>query len=292
MAPPAAGASVRAPAEGPHLLERAGTLLMAAGFLAALVAGTVGLFTGNPAAVVLAVVTLIGYGVAGWMLVALGDRGLETAAAVATLSVLLTLFLVGGETARTVGSAFGDLVFFPLLALLLAYAGGAIVGHALAGRVERMPWTVRGGDHASFLLHAAAAPTVWAVFAAVHGAGALLDPAAAALAVAAAGLVALAASAGGRLVRLGAHPRWPLAAGALTLVVNAWVVLELHGLGMRLGRDLGAGQWIALLGMLLAAFPVTFAAVALYDVELRRGADGDAGTEAGGGDLDRTRPMT
>lgn len=272
----------------PDALERAGALLMAAGFLAALVAGTVGLVQDAPVTVVLAVVTLVGYGVAGWMLVTMGERSLQAAATVAALSVLFTFGLLGGEVARFVAGSFGNLIFFPLLVLLLAYAGGAIVGHAMARHVQRMDWTVRGGDQASFLLHAAAAPTVWAVFAAAHMAGPQLDAAAVALAIAAGGFVALVASAGGRLVRLGCHPRYVLGASVVTLTANAWYLLEFSGLGLRLGRDLSGAQWIALLGMLLAAFPVTFSAVALYDAELEARARAEEGDDA---DLDRTRWM-
>lgn len=260
-------------------LERAGTLLMVAGFLAALVAGTVGLVhLGDPVTVILAVGTLVGYGVAGWMLVALGERGLKTAALLAVVFSLFTFGLLGGQVREVIGS-FGNLVFFPLLVLLLAYAGGSIIGYALASSLERIEWTIRGSDQTNVLLHAAAAPTVWAVFVTLESVGPRISGVAASLAIAVAGTVAISAAAGGRLVQYGVHPRYPLAASVLTLGVNAWYLLEFAGLERQISGVLTGSQWIALLGMLLAVFPVAFSAVALYEVELRpEGPSSEAGS--------------
>lgn len=257
-------------------LERAGTLLMVAGFLAALVAGSVGLLAlGNPVTVILAVGTLVGYGVAGWMLIAIGERALRTAALLAVVFSLFTFGLLGGEVREVIGSAFGNLILFPLIILLLSYAAGSIIGFALSSELERIEWTIRGSDQSNVLLHMAAAPTVWAVFVTVHAAGPQLPAVAASLAIAVAGTVAIVASAGGRLVQHGIHPRYVLAASVLTLGVNAWYLLEFANLEAQIPGTLSASQWIALLGMLLAVFPVAFSAVALYDADIRPEAPAD-----------------
>lgn len=261
-------------------LERAGSLLLIAGFLAALVAGSAGLAAGDPVTVILAVLVLVGYGVAGWMLVALGERSLQTAALLAVVFSLFTFGLLGGLPQEYLSGPFGHLVFFPLLVLLLSYAGGAIIGYALTDELERLEWAVRGSGKANLLLHAAAAPTIWGVFVTIDSLGGPLPQVAVSLAIAVAGTVATAAAAGGRLIKAGVHPRYTLAAGVLVLGVNAWYLLEFTNLGARVQGGLTGAQWVALLGMLLAAFPVAYSAVALYDVEME---SGDA--------LDETKPI-
>lgn len=264
----------------PDALERAGSLLMAAGFIAAVVAGVHGLADDAAGTVIFAVVTLIGYGIAGWMLVALGERSLPVAAPVAVLASLLAFALLGGPVAGSAQDPSLNLVFFPLLVLLLAYAAGAIIAHALARSVERTTYAVRGADQAGFLLHAAAAPTVWALFIMVEAVGPGVAGGALSLAVAGTGLVAIAASTGGHLVESAGHPRYVLAAGAAALAANAYFLVEFTRIGTELGVGTTGARFVALVGMLLAAFPVTFAAVAYYEAELERGAD-----------VERTRPI-
>lgn len=247
-------------------LDRAGQYLMGAGFLSALVAGAFGLNANDPLVVLLAVALVIVYAIAGWMLIGVGEAALEPAATLALVGALFTFWLLGGPVASFAGS-FGQVVVFPLILLLLAFAGGGVLSAAMARTVEIAPAEVRGRDTAAFLLHAAAAPAIWGAFLILQIPDARLTSLGAAFAIGAAGFAALAAATGGRLLRLGCHPRYALAASILILGTNAWYLVEFSAIMAEFAADVGPARGIALIGLLLAAFPVAFSAVALYEVE-------------------------
>lgn len=243
---------------------------MAAGFVVAFAAAGHGLAEDAPGLVVLAVVSVIGYSVAGWLLVALGDRALQGAGWTAAGATFLGLGLLSVLAADAAGGRFGNRILYPALASGLALGAGTLAGVGLARTGGRVEWTVRGSDQANLLLHLAAVPALWSAFLVVDAAGPTTLVGSATL-VLAAGVAAAVAAAGGRAVQLGAHPRYGLWASVLLLASHAWILVEASGLPAT------GARWTALLGMLLAAFPVAFSAVALYDVEARDD------------DLDRTR---
>lgn len=253
--------------EGGNALDRPGKYLMGAGFLSALVAGAYGLQANDALVVLLAVGTVVGYAIAGWLLIGIGEGALEPAAAVALVSALFTFWLLGGPVAGFAGE-FGQFVLFPLILLLLTFAGGGVLSSALARTVETRPTEVRGEGTAAYLLHAAAAPAIWGAFILTGIPEGPLSTVGAAYAIGAAGFAAMGASAGGRLVDRGSHPRYGLAASILVLGTNAWYLVEFSVLAGQPGIDVGPGRIVALVGLLLSAFPVAFNSVALYQVEV------------------------
>lgn len=264
------GAAPEGPGEAEDRLKlaRSGKYLMAAGFLSALVAGAYGLNANDLVVVFLAVGTALGYAVAGWLLVGAGEAGLEPAAAVAVVASLFTFWLLGGPVAAFAGG-FGQFVLFPLITLLLAFAGGGVLSAALARTVEMEPAEVRGRDTAAFLLHGAAAPPIWGAFLITNVAELGISPFGAAFAIGAAGFAAIVAATGGRLVAAGCHPRYALAAAILVLGANAWYLVEFSVVVAEFGTGAGGpGRALALVGVLTAVFPVAFSAVAWYQMDL------------------------
>lgn len=268
----------RTPTSPRRDLEQAATLLMVAGFVSALLAGGHALGRGGPLSVIAAVVTVVLVGVAGWLVVAVGDRSLPAAATLAVLGSLAGFALLAGPALVLEGGFLGVIVL-PALVLLSAFAAGEILGFALAGSLAEIPWRVRGGPQARLLLLAAAVPTVWTVFLAFDAARPAVPVSRAGAALALGGLGALLAVAAGRLIDRGGHPRHALLGALGPLGIDAAFVVQLTG-PTPAGAGLPAAAWAALAGLLLAAFPVAYTAVAYYDLHL-----------AADDDLDRTRPL-
>lgn len=241
-------------------LDRAAMLLMAAGSAATLWVGVDALARDAGPTVIAAVLLAILLGIAGWLVVTLGRRALGVAAALAGLGSLAVTVLLGRVAAGWAVPGVAAWLVAPGLVLLLALAVGRIGAGAWLRDAPTVPWSIRGADEASLLLHLAAAPAVWTGAAVV--ASPLARPGAAGMALALAGAAGVAAVTAGRIVERGGHPRGVLLASAAVLAVEAWFLLALEGAAV------AAGRWIALSGMLAVAYPLAFAAVAWVDVKL------------------------
>lgn len=186
----------------------------------------------------------------------------------ALVATLFTFWLLGGRVASFAG-AFGQFLLFPLILLLLVFAGGGVLSAALVRTLRMESTDLPGRDTAAFLLHAAAAPPIWGAFIITQVPGIGISAFGAAFAIGAAGVAALIGATGGRLVSAGCHPRYTLAAGIIVLGANAWYLIEFSVVTGELGSSMGGpGQVLALIGLLVAAFPVAFSTVAWYQLEL------------------------
>src|SRR5438067_7949053 len=114
------------------LLSNAGSLLMAAGFIAAFTGGMYGLAHTEPGLVVLSVLLLIGYGVVGYLLMTRGAVHFQFVLPASAVLVLFTLFVLRTDKGDFLDSGLSsDMVLYPTLALLLSFAGGALLTHAI-----------------------------------------------------------------------------------------------------------------------------------------------------------------
>ncbi|HWH08277.1 MAG TPA: hypothetical protein VNX21_03690 [Candidatus Thermoplasmatota archaeon] len=239
------------------LLSNAGGLLMLAGGLATLTGGLYGLARQEPGIVVLSILLLIGYGVVGYLLMSRGARHFNVALPGAAVLVLATLFLFR----RTPTSDFGGRFFLdPALTLVLAFAGGALLTHALEEALDRVEWPTRPPRNVGTLLFVAAYAPVWNAFVLLEW---MVRPSAWAtvLVVGASAAAAIACVVGGHAANRRRHPAVTLAgasAGFLACVLYLFQFMLGGG-----NRDLAFfGQLNALLGLVLSGLPIAIAAVA------------------------------
>lgn len=250
------------------LLSNAGGLLMVAGGLAALTGGLYGIGTQKPGLVVLSVLLLIGYGVVGYLLVSRGARHFNLALPGAAVLVLATLALFRQTPAGDYG---GRLVLDPALTLVLAFAGGALLTHALEEAMDRVEWPTRPPRNAGTLLFLAAYAPVWNAFVLVEW---MRRPATwlAVLVIGASVAAAIACIVGGHAANRRRHPAVTLAgavAGFLACVLYLFQFMLGGG-----DTDLALfGQLNALLGLVLTGLPIAIATVAWIQLA---GGDEDA----------------
>src|SRR5438067_10358260 len=106
------------------LLSNAGSLLMAAGFIAAFTGGMYGLAHTQPGLVVLSVLLLIGYGVVGYLLVSRGPTHFQFVLPASAVLVLFPLLVLRTDRGDILDSGLSnDLCLYPTLALILSFAG-------------------------------------------------------------------------------------------------------------------------------------------------------------------------
>lgn len=246
-----------------RLLANAGGLLLAAGGLAALTGGLYGLFAQNPWLVVLSVGLLMGYGVVGYLLMSRGREYFHHALPASAVLVVLTLFLFQTTVGRFVDEGTSRFVLEPTLALLLAFAGGALVTHALEEATPRVRWPARGAPSLNPALHIAAAGPIWGAFTLLDVLGPK-TPLFRVLLVGAAVAVAIACVVGGYAATRHSHPRVTLVGATLGFLASAAFLFQFM-LGVN-GEASLFGELIALVGLVLTGLAGAIATVAWIQV--------------------------
>lgn len=247
------------------LLSNAGGLLMAAGGIAAFTGGTYGLSHTRPGLVVLSVLLLMGYGVVGYLLMIRGRTFYQQILPAVALLVLATVYLFQAQMPAIADE--GETRFFlqPVLALLLSFAGGALLTHAVEETTPRAPWPGRAGPTLNALLHVSAYAPVWNAFVLV----ALMGSAATGLfrfAVVGASVgVALACVVGGYAASRRSHPMFTVLGAGLGFAASVVYLFQfMLGGG---DPDLRAfGQFNSLLGLILTGLPMAIGTVAWLQV--------------------------
>lgn len=243
-------------------LQSAGNLLFAIGVLSAVAGGFTGMEAREPGVVVASFLLLLGYGVAGYLLLTQGERAVRLVGALAGVLILFTLWLVPGWVAPW--DEFASYIFLPALTVLLAYAAGGFVAAAFGRGLEAVPWPQRRNETAATLLQLASIPPVWGAYLVLEALGGVARAGGAAPVLV--GLSFLAAAGGvaaGYLARAGRHPGVVLGGGMLTFFANVAFVFEFLGVSYGSGpAELGA--LLALLGMLASGFPIALSIVAWY----------------------------
>jgi hypothetical protein len=239
------------------LLPNAGALLILAGALATLTGGLYGLSVQSPGIVVLSVLLLIGYGVVGYLLVTRGTRHFGLALPGAAILVLATLFLFRATPTDEYG---GQLLLHPAVTLVLAYAGGALLAHALAEATDRVAWPSEPPRALGTLLLVAAYAPVWNAFVLLDWMG---RPGAwlGVVIIGASAAVAMACVVGGHAAARRRHPGYTLAGGAAGFAASVLYLFQfMLGGG---DRDLAFfGELNALVGLILTGLAIAISTVA------------------------------
>ncbi len=260
----------------PRSLSAAGNALIAAGFVAAAVGGLYGLARFAPGMVVLSVLLVIGYSVAGYLLLSRREPAFRPAAGLAAVLVLATLWVFRPDVARFLDPQFAYFLAFPALAYLLAYAAAHLAGYALARRNTRVLWPPRGTEAVLPLLLASAAAPVLSAFLLLHDLRATgADDASAVLIVGGALLAAATTMLGGVASSVRRHPKFTLVGAAAGFGASVIFLFQFAGRGRTgVAFDYGGvpeipyvGQVYALAGMLLAGFPLAMSVVAWVELE-------------------------
>lgn len=242
------------------LLHNAGALLLAAGFLAAFMGGMHGLATTAPFQVVLSVVLLIGYGIVGYLLMNRGGAHVNVVLPLTGVLVLATLLLLRNESGEWLGPGSGAYFLYPVLALVLAFATGAIFHHLVEQATERVAWPGKGAAFLSTLLHVAAYSPIWNAYTLLDLVG-RPSPTTVVLTVGGSVAVAVACVVGGYAASRKGHPAITLAgAGVGFLAAVYYVFVFMGGFG---GQDAAYfGRFNALVGLILTGLPIAIASVA------------------------------
>ena len=238
------------------LLTNAGGLLMAAGGLAALSGGLFGLGRQSPGLVVLSVLLLIGYGIVGYLLVSRGARHFALALPLAALLVLATLYLFQQVETRDFG---GQYFLDPAVTLVLAFAGGALLTHALEEATDRVEWPGKVPQSIGTLLFISAYAPIWNAFVLLDliRAGTGLRVIVLGVSVA----VAIGCIVGGHAASRRSHPAITLAGAGAGFLASVYYLFNF----MRASSTSGAvsfGELNALLGLILTGLPIAIATVA------------------------------
>lgn len=255
-----------------RLLPNAGALLMAAGGLAAITGGVAGLSRQDPTLVLVSIALLVGYGVVGYLLTSRGRTYFHYALPGAAVLVLATLFLMR-EVAQTMS---GEYFLQPALTLVLAFAGGALLTHAIEEATDRVQWPGKAGA-LNALLHFAAYAPVWNAFI-------LLDLAPNAgpwTRVFVLGLSAAAAIAcvvGGYAASRKSHPAITLAGAGAGFLASSLYLVEF--MSTRQTGTAAFGEMNALLGLVLTALPIAVATVAWIQLRTTEEPENVQGEEA------------
>jgi hypothetical protein len=246
------------------LLSNAGGLFVAAGFIAAFTGGVYGLGAQRPGLVVLSVLLLMGYSVVGYLLINKGEAYYRQALPIASVLVFATLLLFRNDMTGFLDDEFAHFFLYPGLTLVLSYAGGAVVTHALEASGEPTRWPGKRAMSLNVVLHVAAFAPVWGAFSLLY----LLGDASPFLRVgilAGSVVVAIASVAGGYASVRQGHPAVTVIGAGLAFGASVLYLFQfMLGGG---DRDVTAfGQFVALLGLLLTAFPAAIGTVAWIQV--------------------------
>lgn len=243
-----------------RLLPNAGGLLMAAGGIAAFTGGAYGLAETRPGLIVFSVMLLMGYGVVGYLLMNRGARYFHVALPGTALLVVATLGLFQAEMGRMLAQPEFRFVLEPALALILAFAAGALLTHVVEEATTRYRWPSKGASSLNTLLHLSAYAPVWSAFTLL----ALVrdpTPAFSLLVVGGSVLVAIACVVGGYAASRGSHPAFTVVGAALGFLASvAYLFQFMLGGGSADARVFG--QFNALLGLILTGLPLAIGAVA------------------------------
>ena len=268
------------------LLGNAGGLLMAAGGLAAFAGGTYGLAHTDPFLVVLSVLLLMGYGVVGYLLMIRGSAFFQHLLPAVALLVLATVYLFQAQMPALDDDGAPRFVLQPALALLLAFAGGALLTHVVEETTPRAAWPGKAGPTLNALLHVAAYAPVWNAFTLVALAGpAATTPFRFAL-IGASVSVAVACVVGGYAASRGSHPAFTLLGAGLGFVASVFYLFQFM-LGGGSTELTNFGQLNSLLGLILTGLPMALGTVAWLQVAAGPAPAQPPGGEASPGAADR-----
>lgn len=247
------------------LLSNAGGLLMAAGGIAAFTGGTYGLARTQPGLVVLSVLLLMGYGVVGYLLMIRGRQFYQAVLPAVALLVLATVYLFQAQMPAIEDEDGSRFFLQPALTLLLAFAGGALLTHAVEETTPRAAWPGKAGPTLNALLHVSAYAPVWNAFILVT----LLGPGASALmrvtVVGASVAVAVACVVGGYAASRRSHPAFTVVGAALGFLGSVLYLFQFM-LGGGEADMRSFGQFNSLLGLILTGLPMAIGTVAWLQV--------------------------
>lgn len=248
-----------------RLLSNAGGLLIAAGALGAFVGGIYGLGAQRPGLIIWSVVLLMGYGVVGYLLMNAGDRFFHYMLPASAVLVVATLTLFQTEMRGFLDPEFSQYVLEPSMVLLLVFAGGAMLTHAVETMTDRVAWPSRGARSLNTLLHVAAFAPIWCAFTLVDMMGAA-SPLSSIFIVGGSALVGIASVVGGYAASRNSHPAFTTVGAALGFLASAGYLYQFMA-GRQDPTLAPFGQFVALLGLILFALPAAIAAVAWIQVE-------------------------
>jgi hypothetical protein len=241
-----------------RILANAGGLLLAAGGVAAFTGGMYGLAVQNPWLVVLSVALLMGYGVVGYLLMNRGRDFFAWALPASAVLVVLTLLLL--QAARIMDDATTRYVLQPGLTLLLSFAGGALVTHAIEETQPRVRWPGRGAPSLNATLHLAAVGPIWGSFTLLDIVGPK-TPLFRILLVGGAVLVSVACVVGAYAATREGHPRLTLFGSTLGFLACAALLFQFMLGPVREGATI-FGELLALLGLVLTGLAGAISTVA------------------------------
>lgn len=240
-------------------IRAAASLFTVGGLATVLVAGIHGIATDNAAILVTSVMTMIGYTIVGWVL----TRRRRNAPYLVSLGVLFTVFfsmwIIGANVAPAVGWLPATVAAFPAFSILVVVSGGFVVASQLAARHPSLTLDLEEGDLIYLLLQGSVVALVWSSFAMVALPGGAAGP------IAFAALLGVYAATAGHLADARRSPHHILAGSALALLGNASYIFQYSNMPRESLLTL-AGQGVAVVGMLLAAFPTALAVVAIHDM--------------------------
>jgi len=242
-----------------RLLPNAGGLLLAAGGIAAFIGGMSGLSSQSPWLVVLSVMLLMGFGVVGYLLMSRGEAYFSYALPGAAVLAVLTLLLFQASVSRLLDETTTRLILEPALALLLSFAAGALVTHAVEVSTPRVRWPGRGAPSLNPTLHIAAAGPIWGAFILLLVLGEK-TPFFRMLLVGGAVVVAIALVVGAYASTRHSHPRVTLLGAALGFLASAALLFQFM-LGVQRDATL-FGELVALCGLVLTGLAAAISVVA------------------------------
>lgn len=252
------------------LLSNAGTLFVASGFIAAFTGGIYGLNATRPGLVVLSVLLLMGYSIVGYLLINRGRTYYRQAVPIAAALVFATLLLFRNDMRGFLDDGFAHFFLYPGLTLTLSFAAGALVTHGIEENLPATKWPGKRSPSLNTVLHVAAFAPVWGGFSLLYLLGDGASPLLRVSLLAGTIVVALACVAAGYASSRGGHPGVTVIGASLGFAACVGFLWQfMLGGG---DRDVTAfGQFIALLGLLLTAFPTAIGIVAW--IQLVNGGD-------------------
>ena len=257
------------PPKREKLLSDAGGFLIAAGAVAAFTGGAYGLAQQRPGIILWTVVLLMGYGIVGYLLMNRGARSFHFALPSAAVLVVGTLLLFQSGLRGVGDDEFGAFILHPVLTLLLVYAGGALGAYVLEETTPRVSWPARGTGSLWVLLHLAAITPIWSAFALLRALGLAASTWDSVIIVGASAAVAILCVMGAHAARRQRHPGWTVLGAGMGFLAAAAYLFQFMS-GMR-GDSVYLGQFLALLGLIFSAIPVTMGVVAWIQVAQQDG---------------------
>ena len=247
------------------LLSNAGGLLMAAGGIAAFGGGTYGLSHVRPGLVVLSVLLLMGYGVVGYLLTIRGRTFYQHLFPAVALLVLATIYLFQAQMPAFASEGEGRFLLQPVLALLLSFAGGALLAHAVEEATPRAAWPGKAGSALNALLHVAAYAPIWNAFILLSLLGGAASGLFRFMVVGASVAVAVACVVGGYAASRRSHPAFTVAGAGLGFAAAVVYLFQFMLGGGHAGLR-AFGQFNSLLGLILTGLPMAIGTVAWLQV--------------------------